>query len=209
MKGLIVGSGRVDSLSLLQEEIEKADYIICADGGAQYFLSQKRLPDVLLGDMDSIRQEDYRYLVERGVEIRKHPARKNDTDMELAVKAMEEKGIRKIQIFGATGSRMDHTLANSTMVAEKWDQGTEIVLWDAYNRISALQTQTVVKWGEFLSVIPLDPSVTVSLEGVAYPLDHHRIERGSSLGVSNQILEATAKVVVHEGKGLLIQSREK
>lgn len=208
MKGLIIGSGRLGDLSLLKEEAASADRIVCADGGALYLSEAGILPDVLLGDMDSIAPEKERELRDRGVEILVHPAEKDDTDMALAVRYLAEQGAGELHILGGTGSRIDHMLGNALLVSYAAEKGIRIELIDENNVITALRTETVSKKREYLSVIPLDETVVVSLKGVKYPLDTHTIRRGSSLGISNEILEDTCDVILHEGRGLLIQSSD-
>lgn len=208
MIGLIIGSGQMPDPKQLQAEFAAADYTLCADGGAESVLQQGLLPDALLGDMDSIRPEDLSFLKKQGVTIYTHPARKDDTDMALAVRLLAEEGATHIRLLGATGTRMDHTLANLLLLPRWLEKGIRLSIVDAHNEITALQTETVTKKGDYLSVIPLDESIVVSLSGVSYPLDTHEILRGSTLGVSNEIVDDTAEVILHRGRGLLVQSVE-
>lgn len=208
MIGLIAGGGTPVDTEQFLHEFERADFTICADGGAGQFLSANVYPDLLLGDFDSIAPKDLVLMQEAGVPVVRHPAKKDDTDMALAVRQMEKRGIRTIRMLGATGTRMDHTLANLSLIVSLQERGIHLTILDAWNQISPLCTETVDKWGTYLSVLPMDESVTVTLEGVKYPLQSHKIVRGSSLGVSNEIEAGHARIILHKGRGLLMQSKD-
>lgn len=208
MRGLIVGSGESAGGERFRKEVEQADCIICADGGARYFLRANLYPDILLGDMDSIHPGDLSRMQAAGVEIVRHPPKKNDTDMALAVQLLIEKGADSIRMIGATGTRLDHTLANMSLLVSLAEQGIPVSIADMHNEISALQSGRIQKKGDYLSLLPLDETILVSITGVKYPLDRHTIKRGSSLGVSNEIIAEEALLTVHRGRGLLIQSKD-
>ncbi len=208
-KGLIVGSGSHPPVAVLLKAVQESDWTICADGGAAYFREANCLPDLLLGDFDSASPDDIQYLVDQGVATDRYPSEKDETDLELAVRLMEERGIRHITLLGATGSRLDHTFFNAMILLSGQKRGIEIVLIDETNEIRALQAQmTILKQPGYLSLLAVDEHIVVSLIGVKYPLERHQIDRGSSLGVSNEIVQDHATVICHRGKGLLILSRD-
>lgn len=83
------------------------DYIIAADGGLKALLPMGRKPDLLLGDFDSLGEG-----IPDGFEMESFPPEKNYTDMMLAAEKGMERGYRTFYLFGGTGGRMDHTIAN-------------------------------------------------------------------------------------------------
>lgn len=208
-RGVVIGSGSRVSKEKLLAAIEKSDFTIAADGGAQYAVHLGIQPDLLVGDFDSIAESDLQYFREAGVPIEQFPKEKDETDMELAIRLLEEKEIREITLFGASGSRLDHTFLNTLLILKAKKRETKIILIDETNEIRALEEKmTITKRDGYLSVMPVDSSILISLSGVEYPLERKRIYLGDGLGVSNEITSEFATVECHEGEGLLFLSTD-
>src|SRR5687768_15193697 len=97
--------------------IGAADLLIAADGGALALLRAGLLPRLVIGDMDSLDAASLAELAERGVELRRYPREKDETDLELALLHAAAAGATAIDILGALGGRWDHTLANVALLA--------------------------------------------------------------------------------------------
>lgn len=209
-RGLIVGSGFVQDPEILRGLVTQHDHVLCADGGAKHFRKMGLIPDALIGDLDSIAQEDLDYMNEKEVPILEFPARKDYTDSELAIRAMTDEGIREITLIGGTGSRLDHTLSNALLLQRFYEDGVYIILLDGNNLISVLPEQIRVPAGfPYLSLLALDrDGLTVTMTGVEYPLEEGHIPYGTSLGVSNRIVEDFAEITLHSGRGWLIRSAD-
>ena len=67
-----------------------ADFIICADGGLKYAQKAGVIPDLAVGDFDSLGHDP------RGVNVIKVPVEKDDTDLQLALSIAVEKGVGEI-----------------------------------------------------------------------------------------------------------------
>lgn len=100
------------------DEVKKllndADCIIAADGGLKHLNSLKISPTAIIGDMDSTSPA---MLQNQTAEIIKFPAKKSQTDTELAVEYLQSKGYSRIFLIGATGKRLDHELGNISLMA--------------------------------------------------------------------------------------------
>ena len=124
MKALIIGSGNFSrkALGLLDREF----YTICADGGYDHAKKQGIVPDILLGDLDSISERaDIKTLV--------FPTEKNETDSEIALLYAIEKGYKDIVLTGVTGTRLDHTLNNIFLLKTASELGAKAVIADDNN----------------------------------------------------------------------------
>ena len=102
-KCIIVGAGDYFGI---RKKIMADDYVIAADGGYDHLVKDGIVPDLLIGDMDSINKE---------VNIsncKKLPVKKDDTDMIAAIKEGLQKRYTQFEIYGALGGRLDHTIAN-------------------------------------------------------------------------------------------------
>lgn len=84
--GIVLG-GEVNNYDHFALELAACDYTVCADGGAKHLARINFLPDLLVGDFDSIDKQDLEKLVAAGVPSRQFSPEKNMTDSELAVDA--------------------------------------------------------------------------------------------------------------------------
>lgn len=211
MKGLIIASGKIDNYSLLNKLINKHDYILCVDGGLNHIIGLNREPDLVLGDLDSISQAGLTYIYDKDIKVIKYPVNKNKTDTELAIRWMIEKKISGITLVGATGSRLDHTLANIYLLKYIYENGIEGQVVDENNIIRYTNKFLKVKRKEDynLSIMPLNhEGCLVSLEGFQYLLDRVHIPFGSTLGISNKIVEDIGTLILYKGEILVIESKD-
>lgn len=210
-KGLIIASGDIKDLDLLKREIFKHEYIICADGGIKYIYDMNVKIDGIIGDLDSVDDKFSKFVNENSIPIMKFPVEKDETDTELAIKYLSDKGCEYITLMGVMGSRMDHTLANIFLLKKLaednikgkiLDENNTIVLSEDYMRIERREDY-------YLSIIPLTTSgVRVSLKGFYYPLRNSFIEYGTTLGISNRVVDELGEIFITEGEALIIESRD-
>ena len=139
---------------------------------------------------------------------------KDDSDTQSAVNYMIAEGSRDILILGATGTRLDHVLANLGLLSLGKEQGVHIAIADQWNYITLVKSGTILRkaeqFGKYLSFFTVGGDVTgLSLKGFKYPLDHYRLTvADSGLTVSNEIQEETAKVTYESGQLMMIMSRD-
>lgn len=119
----------------------------------------------------------------------------------------------EIWILGATGSRLDHVLANISMLLLPMRSGIRAWIVDEHNRICLLSGKMVIKkeesFGKYLSLIPLTPQLSgVTLKGVKYPLNNHTVYLGESLCVSNEITDREAVLKVGDGIAVVLETRD-
>ncbi|MDF2616136.1 MAG: thiamine diphosphokinase [Sedimentibacter sp.] len=211
MVALIIANGDdVDKISLENLNI---DYVICADGGLEKAEKLQVVPDLILGDFDSV-NPDVLEKYKKKSEIMKYPAEKDFTDMELSIEIAVKKGYKDIVLVGATGGpRLDHSLANM-MLLEKYHQlGINIIIIDNKNKIQIIADNCNImlnkKEGSFVSLIPLTENISgLTLEGFKYPLDRVVVKRGSTLCVSNEIILDKGRIILESGTALLFISRD-
>ena len=201
MKALIVGSGNFSENAL--KLIDDKTYIICADGGYDHAMEHGIVPDILLGDLDSLKgKTDVKTII--------YPTEKNETDSELALLYAISKGYKDIVMTGVTGTRLDHTLGNIFLLKKAADMGAKAVIADDNNEIYYVRDGIRMNGekGEFFSVVPISQNILVSISGAKYPLSKERIEFGTSRGISNEFLGKECEVTVHEGSALIIKSKD-
>ncbi len=211
MNVLIVGSGTIESVALIQHTAALSQLILCADGGARHLQRAGITPHVLLGDFDSIEPDNLNAYTNAHVEVIKFPAQKDYTDMELAVDYAVEKGATRIFIMGATGTRLDHTLSNLQLLHKLLDIDVRGIILNDNNRIYLIQDK--IKIGKMegyrLSLIPATPIVEgVTTEGLAYHLENFTMKMGTGLGISNDFNSDRATITISSGRLYVMLSKD-
>lgn len=212
MVALIIANGdEVDKISLKNMNI---DYVICADGGLEKAEKLQVVPDLILGDFDSVNGDVLEKYKKSNSEIMKFPAEKDFTDMELSIETAVKKGFKDIVLVGATGGpRLDHSLANMMLLEKYYQLGINIIIIDNNNKIQIVADNCNMllnkKEGSFVSLIPLTENISgLTLEGFKYPLDRVVVKRGSTLCVSNEIILDKGRIILESGTALLFISRD-
>lgn len=211
MKALVVSSGSKVKNSILLNLINKSDYIICADGGIMHFMELGIKPDLIIGDLDSVDDSGLNYIKENNITIHKFPSEKNETDTELAIIFLMENKFKDITLVGVTGSRMDHTLSNIFLLKRLCKNNIKARIVDNNNTIYYVDEKMILEneADTFTSIIPItEEGVVVSLKGFYYPLENHLIEFGSSLGISNEIVEKFGTIIVSKGECIVVNSKD-
>lgn len=215
-KTVIVAGGDICD-TFLKETLNaiKPDEIIAADRGLDALLRNDLLPTRILGDYDStkIREKlkDYEIL---GIPVEKYPAEKDFTDTEAALDVAVSIGSNKIHVLGATGGRLDHFLFNVSGLLIALKKGVYADLMDPQNVIRLADKPFSLKKGEtfgkYVSLMPLGDKVEdLTMEGFKYPLSHHTLTQGSSLCISNELVDETGYVSFTGGTAILILSKDR
>ena len=183
----------------LRKRPEAGDLVIAADAGYRVCQQEGLVPDVILGDFDSMEAPD------AGERVCRLPVEKDDTDTLAAVKLGLERECTDFWIYGGTGGkRLDHTLANLQTLLYLRRRGARGFLYDNDFVWTAVENETItveqtVEWG-LLSVFCLGaPASGIDEKGVQYPLSHASLSAEFPLGVSNHIIEPKARITVRKG----------
>ncbi len=224
MKILIVTGGRIHlpSANLLLKNTE-FDRVIAADAGLAHCHKLNLIPTDILGDFDSLTNLELReYYREKKVPIREFPTRKDYTDTHLAVlyamdlweETSHESENDGIWILGATGSRLDHSLANIGLLVSLCDHEIPCTIIDDNNEIEmikgpARKLYKSKKEFPYISLLPFSASVRgINLEGFSYPLKDAELRAFESMGISNEIIENTATIEIKDGYMLVVRARD-
>ena len=190
--------------------LEEVDYLICADGGANHASLSGRLPDLLIGDLDSVTPDILKQCENAGCIIKRFSCEKDETDLELALIHAEEQarlvGERTIWLYGATGKRIDHFMGNIALMLAYARKGFQIRLVDPEHENWILQGREGITGliGQEISLIALSEKAVVSTEGLYYPLQQGVLLQDSPRGISNVFLGDEAVVEVHSGWVLVV-----
>ena len=182
----------------------EGDYYICADRG---YLMAKALgirPDILLGDFDSLGEP-----IPSGIPYMQFPAEKDETDLQLAIDHAISRGFAEVYVLGAFGGRVDHFLGNIALMRWALSRGAVVIMENADTFMRLVEGEAVFPKREnrYFSVIPFFGDAVVSISGTKYTAERAKIALGDTLGISNEITEAAAKITVHEGCALVLQCK--
>ena len=186
--------------------------MVAADGGARFALEAGIVPDLVVGDMDSLGEDFAREVERRGASLERHPVRKDKMDGHLAVLAARERGATAADLLCAVGGRLGALFAaphillaaerndlRSTVVA---DRGQMFVIEAGSRAVQGAPQDSV-------SIFPLSgPAASVTLEGMEYPLENATLEPGDTLGFHNELIGGEARVSVGEGALLVVHETE-
>ncbi|MCI7106417.1 MAG: thiamine diphosphokinase [Lachnospiraceae bacterium] len=215
MKYLIV-SGGYASDEFVSETIRRGGFevVMAADSGLDFLYRTGIMPDVIVGDFDSVKSDALDYFREfEHIEMCMLNPEKDDTDTEFAIREAIRRGASKITIVGGTGTRIDHVLGNICLLGIGLEENVKIVLLDEHNRIRMIDKPLVLKkeeqYGKYISLVPYSDRVTgVTLTGLKYPLTDYTMGGFNSLGISNEIVDEEATISLTSGQLLVIESRD-
>jgi thiamine pyrophosphokinase len=202
--GLLLLGGEGPSRHLLDPILPAVVCTVAADSGFDLARRLNIVPDLLVGDLDSLAQsrELEEYPQER---IRRYPRDKDDTDAELGLKALWDSGIQQVVVAGGGGGRVDHLLGLLLLFEREktptlWYTSKEIIqVVEGTHIVSGCQSQTV-------SFFPLTDTVAgMSSRGLKWPLDGLEWRRGD-MGISNVFTEDPCTISVEQGRLLMIRT---
>jgi len=180
---------------------QAADLVIAADGGARFLLAHEIRSDVVVGDFDSLPAAAVERLEAAGVELVRHPVRKDRTDGEMAAAEALRRGAGELVLVGALGA-LDHTLGHLAILRRLAARGVAARL--AAPRLTVrvfaapAETRLDAPAGTRVSIVPLQGDARVTLKGFDYPLRCGVLPQDACLGLGNAVV-AAARILVHEG----------
>ncbi len=180
------------------------------DRGVYLLLKEGIVPDFTYGDFDSVDASEWAF-IKRHMEVAPVPSRKDDTDLEMCLKDLVDRGYQSIDVYGAIGGRLDHTLGNIFLLMHGAFNGIDIKLIDAQNVMRRLDAGAheveKVESMRYVSFIPFVEGTSLTLEGFEYNLEEQRLTLGATLTISNEFLGITATVHT-DAPIIMIQSRD-
>jgi len=212
VRAIIVANGQVQQDERYNHLVRPDDLIIAVDGGAMVAQQLGLVPQVVVGDMDSLSRQLVSQLEASGCQLVDHPARKDETDTELAVRYALQQGAREILLLGATGDRLDHTLANVFLLDMAWQAGVRAKIVSGDTEVWLLrgggELEVDGEPGDIVTLLPVgQDAVGVRSIGLEWALHGDTLRFGPARGVSNVMTAAQAQVALREGVLLVFRVR--
>lgn len=183
------------------------EFVIAVDGGLSYCGILGLEPDLIIGDFDSLSEKEREaveqlklQIPERIIQLKRE---KDDTDLYAALKIGLEKGYRDFRIYGGTGGRFDHTLANIQCLLYLKNRGAAGYLIDGTGMMFVIQNEAVHLNRSLegtLSLFSLDrEALGVFIENMKYTLKDYRMTNDFPIGISNEFIGKEAVIGVEKG----------
>lgn len=159
------------------------------DHGVYLLLKEGITPEYTYGDFDSITEEERQFIDEK-LDINPVESEKDDTDLEIALLDLAERGYTSVDVYGATGGRLDHLLGNTQMLLHEKLTDVKIRIIDTHNVVELLNKGShEVSRNEkmkYVSFLPMYDGTLLTLKRFKYPLDESELSLGSTLTISNE-----------------------
>ena len=206
MRAVIISGGHITNYEFVKSQISSSDTVICADSGYNHAVLLDLSVSAIVGDFDSI--GDVR--IPKDVKIIRVPAKKDLTDTELALHYARENDFRDFLFIAATGTRIDHSLANILLLKSCVGRAEGAVIVDEHNKI--MMTDSVITLCEPLSstvsLIPIEDCHGVSTQGLEYQLQGATLTVGMGLGISNVMISKSAAISIEKGLLLVVVAKD-
>ena len=179
----VILNGQMPTDDTIINQITNSDYIIAVDGSANKLFDLEIIPDVIIGDLDSLQN-----INNKNIELVKTPDQ-NKTDFRKTLEWCIEKNILNISIFGISGESEDHFLGNYYTLSDFGEK----ISWKAFTDFSVISPCMGNKKfesfkGQKVSLFCMKGSSTVNSENLEYPLQSYHL-KPSDDAVRNLSLE--------------------
>lgn len=203
MNVLIIAGGPLLSAEKILNKIGnyEYDFILCADSGYDNASKLEMTPNLIIGDMDSIKADTT--FIKKIIA----PSKKDESDLFLCVLEAVKLKAKNIDIICATGGRLDHTLANISILEFLGNQTINGRIFDEQNIINWLDSENSYKnTSKYISIIPISKKITFSTTNLIYKTNFLTVKRSEIISISNECISEEFTISLHKGKALLIQS---
>ncbi len=199
MQTIILADGAFPKSEKLKNLLDNAKRIVCCDGAANKLVDSGREPDVIIGDLDSVRPE----LKIKYRDILIKVSDQDTNDLTKAVNLCVKNGWKDIVILGATGDREDHSIGNISLLASYSKVANVKILTD-YGEFIAINRTAVFNSfpGQQVSVFSICAQLKISSEGLKYPLNEMKLTAWW-MGTLNEAV-ADSFTISFEGDGDVI-----
>ena len=194
-------------LTLGEVPVGEEDFVIAVDGGLSYCGILNVEPDLILGDFDSVSEQEALAIEKLEQQIPERilrlPCEKDDTDTLAALKEGLKRGYTDFRIYAGTGGRFDHTLANIQCLIHLKNRGATGYLVDGTGMMLIIKNEAVhfqAGLEGYLSLFSLvEESRGITIEGMKYSLEHAVIRNDFPVGISNEFIGEAAAIAVEDG----------
>ena len=210
-RAVIFSNGELKNYQTFVRYLKPNDYIVAADGGLKHILRLRLQPNLVIGDLDSITSSEEDILKNQKTEICQFPRDKDETDLELALQEVYDRGFTTIMIAAGLGGRLDQTLGNIFLLLQPQFNNCHIHFEDGAQEVFLVKDNCEIHGnpGDLVSLLPLLGTVEgVNIDGLKFPLENSVLYHYKTRGISNELLGTYAKLSLKKGSLLCIHARK-
>lgn len=192
---------------LVRALVPSGAHVIAADSGLHLAIAAGVGVHEVIGDLDSVAPDALRHAVDAGARVDRHPAAKDQTDLELALDRAAQLHVQRIIVIGGAGGRLDHLAANLGVLAADAYAAFAIEAHMGPARVDVVRDRVALRGevGDVVTLLPMHgPAFGVETEGLRYPLRDETLAAGSTRGVSNEHVATLASVRLARGVLLVV-----
>jgi len=202
-KTILFLNGDLPSVKSIRKYCKSGDYVICADGGANGITKSGIIPNIIIGDLDSITPSNLKLFKKKGVEIRMI-SEQDTTDFEKSLFYIIEHNLNNVIVFGAVSGRPDHTL-NNFSIMKRYYEILDIKMIDKEFEIFYIKNQINFKseLGKTVSFMAMPTVKGITTKGLKYALKNESLEFGIREGTLNKTSAKSINISFKSGHLLL------
>ena len=214
-RAIVIANGVINDPVLTYKRVtELFNFVDCivisADGGAENALKMNLVPDVVIGDMDSIKATVKENIREKSNKTRyiSTSADKDKSDTQLAVEYALDLGIKKMIILGALGDRIDHAIANILLLTSPFLKDIDIRILTDTSEIFIMRNSGTLTGdiGDTVTLLSLSPyTYFIKTKGLKYELENEKLLFSPVRGISNVFTDKKAYIKIRGGTLLVIK----
>ena len=203
MRCVIISGSPDTNVEEIKSLCTSDDFIVCADSGYSFAKKAGLIPNLIIGDFDSLKEE-----LPQNTEVVKLNTHKDDTDTEHCVMECIRRGYKDFLLLGSIGGRTDHTFANIATLAFLSEYNYNGIARNNGEEIRILKEGSYEmnnKKGLIFSVFPYGcESVNVTYKGAEYMLNNKTLTYNVSRGISNVFVDDEAEITINRGRAILL-----
>ena len=187
---------------------DRPEILVAADSGLHAVLRRGWIPDLVVGDLDSVRADALEAATAAGAAVEQASVDKDETDLELALAASVRLGATDIRVIVRGDGRLDHQLANLVALAAPAVASATVSAAVGEHEVWVVRGERHLELerGRQLALMPIGGKAVVTSRGVAFPLDAEVLSPFAGRGIANTVTEPVVRLVVDDGVVLALSS---
>ena len=187
---------------------DRPELVIAADSGLHAVLHRGWVPDLVVGDLDSVDPAALAEATDAGARVEPAAIDKDETDLELALLAAVDAGADTVRVIVRGDGRLDHQLANLVALAAPELAAVEVsaAVGEHEAWVVRGERRLTLEIGRHLALLPVGGSAWVTSEGVAFPLADEELSPFAGRGIANRVTAEPVRIAVHAGVVLVLSS---
>lgn len=222
LRAVVAINAEYSDFDNFKKYLDSDTLIVGCDGGANFLEKVGIKPDVIVGDMDSLKnvpdsvlnsiKQDPVKVSENGINYIVYPKDKDKLDSELAIDYCLEQSVNEIICYGILGNRLDHIIGNVFLLTKQKYKNVNLKFIDQNQEVYLIESEVIIHGsiGDVISFIPIDGfAKVISSSGLKYDPSKYEMSTEKNIGISNELTKKEASIKIKKGRFLVIHRKTK